>query len=189
VGTPAPIAHEVLVLGSPPDIAAPLSTAGSGCCGSVASGSGGRRLRHRELHVHAGPRSARVVEADSVAERLHTILQPDEARAAGEVGAADAVVATETRRISTATVTAVRAEACACLAWIHRYVLAPCHVFTGQRPFADRRTPHQEDARLQRCERALKQAGRTASRHYIGASGLSAPGPDVVTWRLIGSRL
>jgi hypothetical protein len=24
-------------------------------------------------------------------------------------------------------------------AWIHRNVLAPCHVFTGQRPFADRR--------------------------------------------------
>jgi hypothetical protein len=38
-------------------------------------------------------------------------------------------------------------------------VLAPCHVFTGQRPFADRRTPHQEDARLQRREHALKQAG------------------------------
>jgi hypothetical protein len=103
-------------LGSPPVIAAPLSTAGSGCFGSVASGSGGRRLRHRELHVHAGPRSARVVEGDSVAERLYTILQPDEARAASEVGAADAVVATETRRISTATVTAVRAEARACLA-------------------------------------------------------------------------
>jgi hypothetical protein len=32
------------------------------------------------------------VERDAAAERLHPVLQPDQARAAGEVGAADAVV-------------------------------------------------------------------------------------------------
>ena len=37
--------------------------------------------------------------------------------------------------------------------------------------------PHQEDARLQRRDRALKQAGRTTSRHHTGDAGLSPPGP------------
>jgi hypothetical protein len=82
---------------------------------------GGKREWRPSASSPGTPRTRRSplragVEGDSVAERLHTILQPDEARAAGEVGAADAVVATETRRISTATVTAVRAEACACSA-------------------------------------------------------------------------
>src|SRR5208337_5213336 len=46
----------------------------------------------RELYAQAGPRPARAVEKDPAAERLHPVLEADQAGAAGEVGAARAVV-------------------------------------------------------------------------------------------------
>ena len=57
--------------------------------GGVVAGWGGER----ELHVQAGSRLVWAVENDSAAERLHAVLQAEQAGAAGEVGATDAVVA------------------------------------------------------------------------------------------------
>jgi hypothetical protein len=51
------------------------------------------RRGERELRLQAGPGPAPAVEEDPAAERLHPVLQPDQAGAAGQGGAADAVVA------------------------------------------------------------------------------------------------
>ncbi len=83
-------------LSAPPVSSRRASTSGSGPRSpGLGLGGAGAAVRggERNLHAQRRPRPVRAVEEDSATERLYPVLEADQPGAAGEIGAAGAVVA------------------------------------------------------------------------------------------------